>query len=35
MNFYVIKFGQYFYRKDDEFMNAVSLNVTRSLQDSW
>lgn len=35
MKFYVIKFGQYFYRKSDEFMNAASLNVTRSLQDYW
>ncbi|MDQ8304377.1 hypothetical protein Q3C63_11735 [Enterococcus faecium] len=35
MKFYVIKFGQYFYRKDDQIMNAASLNVTRSLQDSW
>lgn len=34
MKFYVIKFGQYFYRKSDEFMNVASLNLTPLLQDS-
>lgn len=34
MNFYVIKFGQYFYRKDNQFMNVASLNLTSLLQDS-
>ncbi|MDY4307199.1 hypothetical protein SNF32_07005 [Enterococcus mundtii] len=34
MKFYVIQFGQYFYRKSDQFTNVVSLNLTHSLQDS-
>lgn len=34
MKFYVIKFGQYFYRKDNQFMNVASLNLTSLLQDS-
>ncbi|EMF0307648.1 hypothetical protein [Enterococcus hirae] len=34
MNFYVIKFGQYFYRKSDRFINGASLNLTSLLQDS-
>ncbi|EOA3383785.1 hypothetical protein FH956_RS11795 [Enterococcus hirae] len=34
MNFYIIKFGQYFYRKSDRFINVVSLNLTSLLQDS-
>ncbi|WP_438724306.1 hypothetical protein ACSX0U_02245 [Enterococcus hirae] len=34
MKFYVIKFGQYFYRKSDRFINVVSLNLTSLLQDS-
>lgn len=34
MNFYIIKFGQYFYRKDNQFMNVASLNLTHLLQDS-
>lgn len=34
MNFYVIQFGQYFYRKSDQFINVASLNLTPLLQDS-
>ncbi|EYT95221.1 hypothetical protein [Enterococcus mundtii] len=34
MKFYVIKFGQYFYRKGDRFINVVSLNLTSLLKDS-
>lgn len=34
MKFYAIKFGQYFYRKNDRFMNVASLNLTCLLQDS-
>lgn len=34
MKFYVIKFGQYFYRKSGRFVNIVSLNLTTLLQDS-
>ena len=34
MKFYVIKFGQYFYRKSDRFINVVSLNLTSLLQNS-
>lgn len=34
MKFYVIKFGQYFYRKDNQFMNVASLDLTSLLQDS-
>ncbi|PCE02454.1 hypothetical protein CKY11_01265 [Enterococcus hirae] len=34
MKFYVIKFGQYFYRKSYRFIDGVSLNLTHLLQDS-
>ncbi|WP_165004474.1 MULTISPECIES: hypothetical protein [unclassified Enterococcus] len=34
MKFYVIKFGQYFYRKSNQFINVASLNLTPLLQDS-
>lgn len=34
MKFYVIKFGQYFYRKSDRFINGASLNLTSLLKDS-
>ncbi|VEE82133.1 hypothetical protein [Enterococcus hirae] len=34
MKFYVIKFGRYFYRKSDRFINIALLNLTSLLKDS-
>lgn len=32
MKFYVIVFGEYFYRKDDRYMGGASLSVVHALQ---
>ncbi|OTP27742.1 hypothetical protein [Enterococcus mundtii] len=32
MKFYVIEFGEYFYRKDDRYMGGASFSVVHALQ---
>ena len=34
MIFYVIKFGEYFYRKDDQIMNSTSISMAHLLQEA-